>query len=914
MSVILGGLFILGAACMESAKAPSKSPNGALGPGAVAGIGKKDATAFRVVFAGPQGEASEVSELSLVFSRPLRKLELAGAAAPALSLAPNVAGRWLWVGTHALHFVPEAAHLPGATEFTVTVPAELRALDGATLGTPYQFSFSTPRPKLVQSEPEAGARGLEPNTFFTLRFNQPIDPLKFQHFTKLTATHARKEQALAFSVVRPDPTQPKRLEVHPALPLPIDSQIKLSTSEELASLEGPLPMGTAIDVSVETYGPLVVSNVNCDRDTPHENCAPGGSWSIELSNPVPIKDLKRALSITPALPLSFENWSDESTPVSYLSVSAPFQAGHTYALRISGDMHDVHGQKLSKPFAEEMQIDDYFPQVEIGVNGALLDPRVATSVPIGSVNVKNYDLTTAALSPEDVLRVTSDSNPDSRWTLFQSLASAKKRSVVSAGPANHINKENLSLSSVLGDAKHGPVAIGVRYEKHPKDYRSPSTFKIVKLTDLALTAKLSVDGSLVWVTRVSTGEPVAKAAVRVIAPSGEHRYETDAQGIALVPARDFAPNFDLAGGDADALLIAKSGDDWTYESARDYLSPWRLSVPIDLSGRKRTYGLIFTERGIYRPGDEVQVKGIVRRELASGNANPAGEELSLLLRSPDSEELQKQTVKLSRFGTFAARFKVPESGHLGSWQVQAASSPDDLIYESFDVSEYRPSEFKVGVESERPSYVRGDVAHWTARADYLFGAPMAKAAARVTVSHIGSYFEVPNSEGFSTSASAYHADLEESALDGGQLLAQAAKLDEHGAFAFSQKLELPAQRGPELITAEADVTDVSRQSLAGTTSAIVHPAEFYLGLKEPEDFFVNAPGKVSTSVLALSPKGERVAGKSVKIELVSRRWTYAREAQKGNDSRLVSKVVDRVVGSCTVTTATTPTPCAIDVP
>ncbi|MEO8902078.1 MAG: hypothetical protein ABI488_09430, partial [Polyangiaceae bacterium] len=148
-SLIVGGLFLFGAACMEGAKTPVKSANGALAPGAVSGPAKGSGGAFRVVFAGPQGEANEVSELSLVFSRPLRKLELAGAPPPALSISPPLAGRWLWVGTHALHFVPETPHLPGATAFTVTAPADLRALDGSTLGSPYQFKFSTPRLKLV---------------------------------------------------------------------------------------------------------------------------------------------------------------------------------------------------------------------------------------------------------------------------------------------------------------------------------------------------------------------------------------------------------------------------------------------------------------------------------------------------------------------------------------------------------------------------------------------------------------------------------------------------------------------------------------------------------------------------------------------------------------------------------------------
>src|SRR5450631_3728738 len=243
LSVTLGGLFIFGAACMEGAKAPVKSANAALAPGASGGSAKGGGGAFRVVFAGPRGGASEVSELSLVFSRPLRKLELAGAPPPALRVSPPIAGRWLWVGTHALHFVPETPHLPGATEYVVTAPAELRALDGSTLGTAYQFKFSTPRLRLVDSLPGAGSRGLEPNAVFTLHFNQGVDPDKFRALTKLTAVHEGKTEALGFAVVRPNPTEPKRLEVHPAHPLPIHAQITLAVSEALTGLEGPLALG-----------------------------------------------------------------------------------------------------------------------------------------------------------------------------------------------------------------------------------------------------------------------------------------------------------------------------------------------------------------------------------------------------------------------------------------------------------------------------------------------------------------------------------------------------------------------------------------------------------------------------------------------------------------------------------------------
>ena len=911
-SLLLACLMVVAAACMSGAKSAAKSANGALAPGATAHGGKNEAGAFRVVFAGPQGEANEVSELSLVFSRPLRKLELAGDPPPVIAIAPPIAGRWLWLGTRALHFVPETPRLPGATQYTVTVPAELRALDGSTLGKPFKLEFSTPRLKLVDSEPSAGSRGLEPSSKFTLHFNQAVDPEKFRASTKLSATRAGKTETLAFTVLRPDPSQPKRLELKPARGLPIHSEIKLAVAETLTGLEGPLPLSAAFEIPVETYGPLTALSVNCDRETPHGQCVPGGSWSLELSNAVVLKDLKRALSITPALPLRFENWTDDATPVSYLSISAPFRGGTKYKLQLAAGLRDVHGQSLVRSIDQEMVVDDYFPAVEIGVQGHLLDPQTATTLPVGSLNVTHYDLTTAPLTAEDALRLSNEDEPDKRWQALRALPQARVRSVRPNVGLNRVDKQNLALATLLGPSAHGPLAIGVEYERNPKDYRSLETFKIVQLTDLAITAKLSPQGSLVWVTRVSTGEPVAKATLRILGGlSGEHRYQTDAEGIAKIGARDFTPKLDESNGDASAILVVQSGDDWAFERARDFLSPWRFSVPFDWSGKQRNYGMIFSERGIYRPGDVVQVKGIVRRERTSGNEVPVGKELTLALYSPDSERTQSRSVKLNGFGTFSAELKVPETGHLGAWQIKAELD-DDVIYESFDVSEYRPAEFKVGVESDRPSYIRGDSARWTGHADYLFGAPMAKAGARYTVSRSPSSFELPNSAGFSTSAAAFHADLEEQGLNASQLVSHNGKLDEHGALPFALKLDLPAQRGPELLSAEVEVSDVSRQTIAGSSSAIVHPAEFYLALKEPEDYFASAPGKFVTSVLALSPKGDRLTGKSVKLELVSRRWTYARRTQGAGDSQLLSKVVDRVVGSCTVTTAHTPVPCSVE--
>src|SRR5262245_10627695 len=126
----------LSLACVQGARVPQAPPRGTLALGEADGAVGQPQGSFAVVFGGPSGETVDPSEITLVFNRPMRPLDLAGdeARAPA-TITPPVRGRWQWVGTSGLVFVPES-HLPRATPFTVTVPADTRALDGTLLGAP----------------------------------------------------------------------------------------------------------------------------------------------------------------------------------------------------------------------------------------------------------------------------------------------------------------------------------------------------------------------------------------------------------------------------------------------------------------------------------------------------------------------------------------------------------------------------------------------------------------------------------------------------------------------------------------------------------------------------------------------------------------------------------------------------------
>lgn len=95
-----------------------------------------------------QGRISVKSKPTLTFTQPIRDKRAAQAA---LSLEPNVSGRWNWVDDKTLQFVPTTT-LPYETEITIKVkagPAGPRATNGAYFENEPVLAYMTESDKLI---------------------------------------------------------------------------------------------------------------------------------------------------------------------------------------------------------------------------------------------------------------------------------------------------------------------------------------------------------------------------------------------------------------------------------------------------------------------------------------------------------------------------------------------------------------------------------------------------------------------------------------------------------------------------------------------------------------------------------------------------------------------------------------------
>ena len=261
------------------------------------------------------------------------------ADAPA-SIVPALPGKWRWVGGLALRFEPDAP-LPGATTFRVDVPAGTRSLDGSQLDAGHVVTFTTPRPSLGASDPKDGPRRVEATRPIRLWFNQPIADAELTR--AVTITIGASPRTLPFTLTR---REGLAVDLTPKTPLPRDAEVHVRVDPSLRAEVGDRLADRAATITFHPLGPLRIESFAC---TPH---ALGSSWcdaddgaiTLHFSNPVDGEEVKRALTVTPRVPLQIDPTYERTTDV---VVRASFAPATTYRLPLPGPPRPRRSRGLS---------------------------------------------------------------------------------------------------------------------------------------------------------------------------------------------------------------------------------------------------------------------------------------------------------------------------------------------------------------------------------------------------------------------------------------------------------------------------------------------------------------------------------------------------------------------------------------
>lgn len=871
---------------------------------------------FGVVFAGPSGEAAPESEIQILFSRPLRAIgTLADAPTPPIQLRPNIEGTWRWLGTQALVFSPAQRRLPFATAIDVEVPAETRAFDGTSLGRAHRFQLRTPTPKLVEVTPSDESTHLRGNSQFEIVLDQAvgIEPLRAK-LSLLVEVGGKSESYPFVLAALTDKRKDHGFRLTPKWALPRSAVVRISLGAGLAGLEGPLSTTAVQSKEFATIAPLRVEKVDCERSGPKSQCDSRTGIDLEFNNPVTVRGLRVNLTID-GKRAKLASWYADDEVTSFVHLPGPFRAGTKVTLRVSGTTKDDFGQLLEQPHVEQIAFDDFYPKMEIGLQGDIFETALPTSIPIGVVNVARYERLYVPLPLSGLSALLTAEDADELFARGRLRPEVRLDQQAPAYARNQMGVDSFDPAGKAG-ALLGAGLVAVRYPGFDREGKAVTLTdaRLVQRTNLGISGQVGRHASVVWVTELDTGHSIANAEVLVLEANDKIRARsmTDAQGIAVLgPDAIDALTLEQPWKHQAAIVVTR-GKDLAFRRISDLLPEWRIPVSVDRTGQLSQKLMLFTERGQYRPGERVDVKAVLRDELPRGLSLPKARSVKLELLSPDNIAVGSVTTNTSEFGTLSAHFSVPLSARTGQWSIRASSGKVALGSTELTIGEYRPVELEVSVEPASKVMVRGGRLAVSVLSRTLFGMAAAGAKARLEAYRERTSFVPPGAEAYITDADEFDSAQRDDNFQRAQLLLSEVMLDQHGRTDASVSAELPAARGPEWIHFEAEITDAGQNPVAATSKTLVHPAQHYVGLRRSLAGWISAPSKLPVDVAVFALDGTRPSGKVVELELLRRQWSVVRQEASGVvQSKSLAR--DEVVGRCRVHSAATDQRCVFDV-
>ncbi|HEY7373942.1 MAG TPA: MG2 domain-containing protein [Polyangia bacterium] len=829
---------------------------------------------------------------------------------PPVRMQPSVPGRFRWLDARTLTFLPDEP-LPRSTRFEMEARAGTRARDGFGLEKAVRWSFETERLHVTIGAP---GRWATPDQRVTLSFNQPV---RRRDVEKRCAylSDARSVAAVVDNTGENEDAR-QRFNVLPHEPLALATSWRLECGAELTGAEGPLGLDAGAAAALfETYGPMKVVSVKPQgaEISPDES-----SLVITFSNPLAVTAAALPIKVQPAIEGFPERAAVVEDHVSY-SVRA-LQPNTRYVVTVDAAVADRFGQRLAGPFVAEFGTGDGTPRLDVET-GAWVVEASRPGYPAWSRNLTKIE---ADITPVPEAKLGQLAGQLDWWdaeVLDATKVGLKTRHVTIPinGRKNQWDQIQIEPAKLLGSAAPPLgfyyLALRAPDEPHPDADAPQPRELLLNFTNLGVTAKLSGPSGLVWVTRLWDGQPQPGAEVSIRDSKGKVRWRgtTDAQGLAVTPgqaqllpkekrdqrnraaADDAGGDGEGGGGDgegdgegdfagprsADLLIFARLGKDttWVNPERTGGLAAWNFHVSVDASARaEQLRGFLHTDRGLYRPGDTVRVKGLARvMKLGSALRVPASRKAHVVVRDPRGEQLLEKNVPLSRFGGFAVDVPIGEGARVGDYRVEA-SLAEGTFHERFSVEQYRAASFEVKVPQPAREPVAGEELKLTAEARYLYGAPLRGGSITWRVHRRSRELSFPKLPGYDFSDARQWRNWWDARSGASEPLVEEneQRLDRNGRGKLSLTLKKDDFQTAQDIMVTAEVQDETHQTIAANVAIPAHQAGVYFGIDRGSPIG-EAKGPRTIKVVAVDPKGNRIAAGGT-FKIIRHDWSCAWEA------------------------------------
>ncbi len=809
--------------------------------------------------------------ITVMFNRPVVPLTSLGETEDfpnPVQFEPAVSGSGEWLNTSIYVFTPDEP-LPGGVTFTARVTGGLTDVTGnSTLANDTTWQFTTQPPEVVFTDPNDGQTLIPIENAIHVTFNQPIDPQSAQdNFTVI------KPGLLGASAIEGDfLVQAQTLTFTPTARLDFDTTYQVEIASGVTSVAGGEGMRSAYNFSFTTVPlPRIVRTEPSDGAV---NVWPYTDFRIEFNTPINPNTVMEHITMVPPLPITA---TDIYTYYSSWDNSFTFDFGaepsQNYEVKIAPGIEDPYGNKTEDNLTIQFRTAPLDPSYRLRTPDlvATYDAALPAKLFVSHVNVNTLDLRLYQLNPSEIFR------PTWEWSDYAPTRDDLIREWEEQLTASD-NKQEVSVLDLAEDGgalSPGLYLLEVESPQVPDQYYGNRRHVMV-VTESNLTLKVGQRDALVWATDLATGEPLVGQNVIFYDENNQQRgtVATDADGVAQLDMSQRQNRYSMM-----AVVLPEGEQPFAAVS-----ESWARGINPYEFGLEYAYTLpdynvhIYTDRPIYRPGQTIYFKGVIRTEDDVSFARPDLGQVHVALYDAAYEIILDENLPVSPNGTFNGEVTLAEGASLGNYNL-AIDFEGQYQEQYFQVAAYRPPEFEVVVTPETDELLRGDGIEATIQASYFFGGPLAGAdvtwnvlaeSYRFEPAQLGSYTFTDSDDPYIC----YHCwwypqdNFPETILSG------FGTTDENGQVSLSldgAEIDDLLSRGSHRLTIEATVTGTDNQFISGREQVVVHKGDYYIGLS-PQEYVADAGEETAIDLVTVDWASERQSDKTLDIQVVKYTW------------------------------------------
>lgn len=262
--------------------------------------------------------------------------------------------------------------------------------------------------------------------------------------------------------------------------------------------------------------------------------------------------------------------------------------------------------------------------------------------------------------------------------------------------------------------------------------KSDYQFQQLQITNLSYTSFDFREDQQLFVTNRTTGEPLENVKV-FLKNKPKKIYTTNQDGLVKIhhkPQKNYYQ---------EAIKLIYKND--TLDSSLRFRKNYSYSYSDDQDPEIRSH--LFTDRGIYRPGQTIYFKGILSYQSKTERKVLPNERVRIELLDDKYDLVDSLSLRTNEFGSVQGEFKIPKNVLTGDFKLTIdkgfeKKSPYYEVdfkdsYEFIDVEEYKRYKFEVKFKTIDSTYVLNDSIHLKGKAKALFGGNISNAQVKYTI-------------------------------------------------------------------------------------------------------------------------------------------------------------------------------------